>query len=138
MGWGFVGTSISALPLFLAYFATATALVAAFLAVYTALTPHSEWRLIREGNIAAALSLGGALLGFCLPLASVIAHSSVLIDVAIWGLIALLVQLLVWWVVEKAFSGIAARVERGDTAAGTFLAMTSLAAGVINAACMTY
>jgi putative membrane protein len=138
MGWSFAGSSLSTLPSFIAYFATSAVLVAAFLAVYTALTPHREWTLIRAGNTAASLSLGGALIGFCLPLASVIAHSSLLIDVAIWGLIALFVQLLAWWVVEKAMSGLAARVERGDVAAGLFLAITSLAAGIVNAACMTY
>jgi putative membrane protein len=138
MGWNFAGSSLSTLPAFIAYLATASVLVAAFLAVYTALTPHREWALIRAGNAAASLSLGGALLGFCLPLASVIAHSSLLIDVAIWGLIALFVQLLVWWLVEKTMSDLAGRVERGDVAAGAFLAITSLAAGIVNAACMTY
>jgi putative membrane protein len=133
-----VATSLSTLPAFLAYFATAAVLVGAFLAIYTALTPHREWKLIRAGNVAATLSLGGALVGFCLPLASVIANSSVLVDVAIWGLIALLVQLLVWWVVGKSMSDLARRVESGDTAAGLFLAITSVAAGIINAACMTY
>jgi putative membrane protein len=138
LGWSFIGTSLSALPAFIAYFATAIVLVTAFLAIYTALTPHREWTLIREGNVAATLSVGGALLGFCLPLASVIAHSSVLVDVAIWGLVALLVQLLVWWVVDRAMADLTERVEKNDVAAGLFLAITSTAAGIINAACMTY
>ena len=138
MSWSFIGTSLSALPAFVAYFVTALVLVAAFLAIYTRLTPHHEWTLIRAGNVAASLSLGGALLGFSLPLASVIAHSSVLIDVVIWGVVALLVQLLLWWVVDKAMADLTVRVEKGDVASGLFLATTSLAAGIINTACMTY
>jgi putative membrane protein len=138
MDWGIAGGSLSTLPNFIAYLATSVVLVAAFLAVYTAMTPHREWALIRGGNVAASLSLGGALIGFCLPLASVVAHSSLLIDVAIWGLIALFVQLAAWWVVERTVGGLAARVERGEVAAGIFLAMASLAAGIVNAACMTY
>ena len=61
--------SISGLGYFVAYFATALALVAVFLTVYTWVTPHGEIALIRQGNVAAALSLSGALLGFIVPLA---------------------------------------------------------------------
>ena len=42
------------------------ALLAAFFAVYTKITPFNEVALIREGNAAAALSLTGAGVGFCL------------------------------------------------------------------------
>src|SRR5260370_22755935 len=46
------------------YFLMALALVAVFLTVYTWVTPYREIALIRQGNMAAALSLSGALLGF--------------------------------------------------------------------------
>lgn len=40
--------------------------------IYGRITPCNEPKLIREGKIAPAVSPGGALLGFVLPLASVI------------------------------------------------------------------
>ena len=83
--------SLSGLPAFLSYFATAIGLLALFLAVYVFITPYREITLIREGNAAAAASLGGAVLGFVLPLASAITHSVSLPDMAVWGLIALVV-----------------------------------------------
>jgi len=41
-------------------------LLGAFLAVYLAVTPYNELTLIREGNAAAAISLGGAITGYVL------------------------------------------------------------------------
>ena len=45
--------------------------------------------------MAAALSIVGAFLGFCAPLASTIAHSVSILDVVIWAVVALIVQILV-------------------------------------------
>ena len=138
MNLGLVGTSLSTLPSFAAYFAVALAMMAIFLAAYTAVTPHREWTLLREGNLAAAISLGGALVGFALPLATVIAHTNILIDVAVWGVVALVVQLLLWTIVNLLDRGLAARVTKGETASGVFLAAASIAGGIVNAACMAY
>ena len=48
---------------YLLHLATAVALVMGFFVVYTRVTPYDEVHLIREGNCAAALSLGGTLSG---------------------------------------------------------------------------
>ena len=61
---------------YLIYIATSFAMLGLFLLVYTRVTPHREFTLIREGNIAAALSLGGAVLGFSLTLSSSIQHNA--------------------------------------------------------------
>ena len=50
----------------------ALALLAIFAAIYVRVTPYNEIALIREGNMAASISLSGALIGFVLPLASAI------------------------------------------------------------------
>ena len=88
--------SIAGFPLFLLYFATAVALLVLFVAIYIRVMPHRELALIREGNVAAALSLSGALIGFVLPLASAVAHSVNPVDMVVWGVVALLVQLAVY------------------------------------------
>jgi uncharacterized membrane protein YjfL (UPF0719 family) len=84
--------SLAGLPMFLAYFCTAFAAVIIYLFVYTLITPHDEFALIRANVSGAAIALGLSLLGFALPLASVIAHTENLIDCMIWSLIALVVQ----------------------------------------------
>lgn len=130
--------SLSGLPAFISYFATAGALLALFLGVYLWITPYREIALIRAGNAAAAASLSGALLGFVLPLASAIAHSVGLLDMAIWGLVALIVQLLAYLAARLLLPGLAADIPAGQIAAGVLTGALALAVGILNAACMTY
>ena len=108
--------SLSTFPNFAIYFITATVMTALFLVLYTNLTPHREIRLIRDGNIAAAISLTRALLGFVIPLASVIAHSAGLIDVAIWGIIAMVVQLGGFMVARMVLPHLPQAIEQGGVA----------------------
>jgi putative membrane protein len=54
------------------YFCTAIIAVVAYLFVYTRVTPHDEFKLIRDNDPAAAIALGLSLLGFVLPLVSAI------------------------------------------------------------------
>lgn len=130
--------SLAGLPAFLYYFATAIGLLAAFLAAYLYITPYPEITLIRQGNPAAAASLSGAILGFVLPLASAITHSVNLLDMAIWGLVALLIQLLAYLAARLLLPGLAHDIPAGKAATGVFLGALSLAIGILNAACMTY
>ncbi len=87
--------------------------------------------------MAAALAIGGSLLGFCLPLASAIANSVYLADVVIWGIVALLVQIALFYIVRLPIPKISERIENGEMASGLWLGGASLAGGVINAASMT-
>jgi putative membrane protein len=131
-------TSFEPIGLFLIYFGVALVFQAVFIALYMAVTPHHEATLIKQGNAAAAISLGGAVLGFTLPLASVIIHSVSLLDMAIWSVVALLVQLAVYRLVDFLLREISRHIEEGNIAAATTLAVASLAIGMINAASMTY
>jgi putative membrane protein len=126
------------LPDFAIYFASAVILLAIFITIYTLLTPQHEWTLIRNGNTAASLSLGGALLGFVLPLGSVIVNSLSLVDMLVWGGVALIVQLLVFSVLRLLLPQLPARITSNETAAGGISAAFSVGIGVLNAACMTY
>jgi putative membrane protein len=126
------------LPDFAIYFASAVILLAIFITIYTLLTPQHEWTLIRNGNAAASLSLGGALLGFVLPLGSVIVNSLSLVDMLVWGGVALIVQLLVFSVLRLLLPQLPARITNNEMAAGGMSAAFSVGIGVLNAACMTY
>jgi putative membrane protein len=130
--------SITGLPAFGLYFATCAVMIAIFLALYVRITPYREIALIREGNAAAAASLSGALLGFAVPLARSVTQSANLADMVLWGSIALVVQILVFWVVSRILPQLAQDIPQGKTAQGVFLGAVSLATGILNAACMTY
>jgi putative membrane protein len=113
-------------------------MVVLFIAIYIRITPYAELSLIREGNVAAAWSLSGALFGFVVPLARSVAQSVNLVDMLSWGAVAFLVQLLVYLGVRMAMPGIVTGIPEGKVAHGLFLGAMSLAAGLLNAACMTY
>jgi putative membrane protein len=112
--------------------------VAVFLTVYTWVTPYREIALIRQGNMAAALSLSGALLGFVIPLASAIAHSVAWWDMLLWGAVALVSQLLSYFAVRMIVPTLSRDILEGKIAQGLFLGTISLAIGILNAAAMTY
>ena len=131
-------SSLDGLPLFLAYFAVAIVLVLIFIGLYTWITPHSEMDLIRANNPAAALAFGGALIGFALPLSSAITHSLSLLDCAIWGAVALVVQVLTFTVLRFSIKQLPERIHNGEIATGILSAAVAIAVGLINAACMSY
>ena len=133
----FLGNALSEIPWFLAFMATAMALTFFYVVIYMWVTPHDEIKLIRENNMAASLAFAGSLVGFCLPLASAISNSGTLVDVAVWGVVALLVQVAVFYLVCLPIPKISERIEKGEMASGLWLGATSLTGGLLNAASMT-
>lgn len=135
--------SLEAFPLqnllsFATYFATALVLLFAFQWIYTRVTPFDEVALIKANKAAASITYGGALIGFVLPLASVIAHSVSLQDMVVWSIIAGVVQLLAFFVVRLFYPGLSASIAENQIAPALKLAFVSVAVGILNAACMTY
>ena len=134
----FLNLSLQGLDEFLVYFGLCIVFVALFLAIYVRITPYREIALIREGNSAAAASLSGALIGFVLPLAAAVENSVNPYDLAIWASVALAIQLLVYGAVRLTLPDIGRHIPEGKTASGVFLGSLSLAAGILNAASMSY
>lgn len=129
--------SLAGLPAFLSYLGVALVLLLLFAVVYTRLTSHDEFALIRQGKSAAAVALGGSLIAFVLPLCSAIIHSVSLIDFLIWAAIALVIQIATFFVVRIFVPNLSQRITANEMAAGIFVALASIAVGAINAACMT-
>jgi putative membrane protein len=129
---------VTAVPAFFAYFGVAVLLIAAFLLVYVNVTPYEEFSLIRAGNVAAAVSLSGALFGFVMPVANAIAHSDTLADLAAWGGVAGVVQILAYLAARYTFPQMNSDIPAGKMAPAVFLAVLSLSVGLISAACMSY
>jgi len=123
---------------FLLYFGVSLALLAMFAAIYVRVTPYREIALIREGNMAAAYSLSGSLLGFIVPLASAVEHSVGIVDMAIWGAIALAVQVAAYVVIKLMMPTITRGIPEGNVAQGFFLGAVSLGVGLLTSACMSY
>ncbi len=130
--------SLAGLPDFLIYLTASGGLVALFVTLYVLVTPQREITLIRQGNQAAALGLGGAILGFAIPLAMSITQSHNLIDMLVWSGIALIVQIGAFFLCGLVIRHGAERITDGDTATATLLAFVSVGAGLVSAACMSY
>jgi putative membrane protein len=109
-----------------------------FKAVYQAITPHNEGALIRAGNSAAAVALGGAVIGYVIPLASALAHTGSLPEFVAWAALAGVIQIVAFWAVRRiVLPDVSARIERGEISTAIYLLTISLAVGILNAACMT-
>ncbi|MBR1222463.1 DUF350 domain-containing protein [Bradyrhizobium sp. U87765 SZCCT0131] len=129
--------SLAGLPAFLVYFCTAIIAVLAYLFVYTRVTPHDEFKLIRDNVPSAAIALGLSLLGFTLPVISAMTHAANVLDCLIWSAIALIVQIVVYFIVRIPVPNLSARIAAGELAPAIWLGLSSLAAGALNAASMT-
>ena len=123
---------------FLVYLGVSLAYLAVFVAIYIRITPYRELQLIREGNMAASFSLSGAILGFIVPLSAAVKYSVNIVDMVIWGMIALVVQIAAFVVVKMLVPSVAQDIEGGNGAQGFFLGVASLGVGLLNAACMSY
>ena len=102
--------------------------------VYSLLTPYKEVQLIREGNSAAAISLGGVVIGLAAPLAVSLSASPSVLEIVIWGVASTAVQLLVFRITDLFLAGLPARIEEGETAAAALLTAARLASALILAA----
>ena len=122
---------------FVLYILGAAVLFALFQFIYTRITPHKEFELIRAGNVSAAVALGGAIVGFAIPASNVIAYSVSILDFVVWAVIAAVVQLLAFVLTSLVLKGASERIKKGELAAGIYVAAVAISVGMLNAACMT-
>ncbi|WP_299013773.1 DUF350 domain-containing protein [uncultured Caulobacter sp.] len=123
---------------FLVAFVAAGLFTIAFKYIYQWVTPYNEKALIRQGNLAAAIALAGALIGYVLPLASALSHTVSLPEFAAWATLAGVIQIAAFTGVRLvALPDVKTRIENGEASIGVYLAGISIAVGVLNAACMT-
>ena len=131
------GLFLANLSEFLLFFVAAAALTLIFVVFYTRVTRHNELSLIKKNSTAAALAFSGSLIGFALPLASTMINSVTVVEMVLWGLVALIVQVLVYLIIRLPMPRISERIEADEVAAGIWRGSCSIVAGILNAAAMT-
>jgi putative membrane protein len=112
-------------------------LLAVFFAIYTKVTPFDEVALIRQGNAAAAMSLGGAGIGFCLTIVSSIVHNDTLVMFLIWSVGAMVVQTGVYAILTRVVPQMNPAIDANNVAMGGLMGAMSLMVGMINAASLS-
>lgn len=125
---------VSGLPVMVLHFAVTVVMLVIGIRVYTLITPYNEFELIRDGNVAAAVSLAGACLGLAIPLAFCMAASVNTLDIILWGAAALIIQLLGFRATDWLLKDLPSRIEAGEVGAAILLVGVKLSVASINAA----
>ena len=123
--------------LFALYFLVSLVLLVIFVLLYSVITPYREFELIRAGNKAAALSLGGAIIGFAIPVGKAVAQSVNFTDMLVWAGIAFLAQIIAYIAAALCVPHFRKTIVEDHLASGILLAALSIAIGILNAASMT-
>ncbi|HYD46327.1 MAG TPA: DUF350 domain-containing protein [Phenylobacterium sp.] len=125
---------VTGFPIALLHAGATLLLLIAGAGLYILLTPHREIALIRDRNAAAALSLAGVIVGLAIPLSVSLGSSTSLIEVALWGVAAIAVQLLVFRLLDFLLRGLPQRIQDGEISAAILLAGAKVGSALILAA----
>ena len=90
-----------------------------------------EMELLRNGNASAGLGLAGVIIGLTIPIASALATSLSLFDLLIWGVVALLIQLLSFRVVDLFLKDLPKRIENDEAGAAILLIAVKISSAMI-------
>ena len=126
---------------FMSFFLTAILLVVSFLYLYSIVTPYDDYKLIfEENNVAASLGFGGAIIGVSIPLYNALVHSVSYIDFAIWGGVAIVIQLIFAFIVTRLGGkySFKTKISQGVVSVGILMAFLSISIGLLNAGSMSY
>ena len=124
-------------PTLLAQFGAAAGLLILAVVIYERVTPYREVRLIRDGNVAAAIALSGFIIGTGVALGSTLEHSVSAVDVIVWGVLTVLLQFVSYFAVAITHREFSAAIIGGNVAAALFLAACHSAAGLLVAAAVS-
>jgi putative membrane protein len=124
------------LPMLIVQVVACAVLLAVGVAIYIRLTPFREREMVADGNAAAGTVLAGAILALAIPLAAMLATSNTLVDILVWGVVALILQLLTLGVVALGMRNFRGMIEGGNIAAAITLAGAQIAVALLNAAAM--
>ena len=122
------------LPFLISHFITAIFIFILGLWIYALVTPINEFELIKSGNIAASLSFSGACIGIAIPLAVCLSSSVNVVDIAVWGSIAVLLQLVCFKAVDLFFKDLSNRIVKGEVGISIILVGFKLSVAMLNGA----
>ncbi|MCW9033356.1 MAG: DUF350 domain-containing protein [Rhodospirillales bacterium] len=125
---------ISGAPYMLLHFSVTVAMLVVGLAIYIAITPYHEIKLIKSGNTSAAISFGAIVLGLGMTLAASMIGSVNVFDIIIYGFVAILIQLVTYRITDMLLRKLPERIENDEIPAAVTLGSLKLAVAFINSA----
>jgi len=130
----YISALISGLPFLISHLFITLCLLFIGITSYIFLTPIKELKLIKDGNISASISFSGALLGIGIPLASSLSVSNSILEIIIWGLTAIVLQLLCFKVTDTFLKDLSKRIEDDQLATSILLFSIKISVSLINSA----
>ncbi|VAV87153.1 hypothetical protein MNBD_ALPHA06-957 [hydrothermal vent metagenome] len=121
----------SGLPILILHLLTAASVLGVGAVIYVRLTAHQELKLIRDGNTAASISLGAALIGLAIPISVTLATGVNMVEIAIWGVATLLLQLILFQITDLVLRGLSKRIIAGEIATATLLAAIKIGGSIL-------
>jgi putative membrane protein len=122
------------------YIGLAVVLLFIGIILFEVTTKNKEFELIKNGNKAAVYAFGGRILGLAIVLYSSISNSVNILDMVVWGSIAIVIQIIVFYLAELLTPkfNITKAIDDDNQAVGLFLLFLSVSIGLIIAASLTY
>ena len=124
-------------PVLLLHVAVALAIVIVGTILYVWMTPWEDLRLVREGNTAAGIALGGIILGLGIPVAACIPGAINVWDILFWGVVTLILQMITFKVLDLILSGLPERIEAGEIGAAVVVTAAKLVVAAVVAAAVS-
>lgn len=143
-------TQVDAILNFAAYLGVTIPLMIFGYVVFLFTTPYREYQLIRDGADtddpakvnaakAAAHDLGGKVLGLAIVIASAIINAVNLLDLAIWGVLGVIFQVIVFYLFNwLAPFSVISEIPKGNVSVAIFASRLSIATGLLMAALISY
>ena len=128
---------VTGLPVLLLHYLVTLTMLAIGVTIYIWMTPYKELELIRGGNVAAAISLGAAIISLAMPLAFSMAVSVGVWDIVVWGLVTLVIVLVVYRLIDFLMKDLPYRIEAGELGPAILLAAVKLGVSIITAAAVS-
>jgi len=124
-------------PVLILHFLVTVTMLTVGITSYIWMTPYPELKLIREGNVAAAISLGAAIVSLSVPLAFSMSVSVGIADIIVWGVVTLAILLVVYRIIDFLLKDLPARIEAGELGPAVLLAAVKLGVAAITAAAVS-
>ncbi len=127
----------SGLPVLFLHTITTFLLLGAGVWIYEKVTPYRELELIRQGNLAASITFAGAILGMAIPLAFAMSASVGLLDLAVWGPVTVILQIVAFFFLDMTLKDVSSKIEANDLPSAVIMLAVKLAVGTVTAAAVS-
>ncbi|WP_114569745.1 DUF350 domain-containing protein [Exiguobacterium flavidum] len=124
----------------LTYIGVASVLLAIGIVLFEVTTKSKEMELIRQGKKAAVYAFGGRILGLAIVLYSSITNSVSILDMVIWGAIAIVIQIALFYLADLLIPRLSMtrEIDANNEAVGLLLLFLSVSIGLVIAGSLTY